>query len=90
MYIKDKLSVIEQVFLRKKIYIATWFFFFVVFFLLLSAKLTFLAKMRNVEKIVFSNITYKEGRFYQKRPELDLRCESSRKGEHRHPNWRYL
>ena len=40
-------------------------------------------------KIGFSNITYKEGMFYQKWSELDFRrCGSGRKSENRYPNWR--
>ena len=49
----------------------------------------FLGQNAPCEKIVFSNITYKEGRFNQKRSELEFRCESGRKGENRYPNWRY-
>ena len=55
------------------------FFFFLFFFFFFFAKFTFSAIMRHVD--FFSNITYKEGRFYQKRSELDFRCESGRKGE---------
>ena len=45
------------------------------------AKFTFSAKMGHVETHFF-NITYKEGRFYQKRSELGFRrCGSGRKSE---------
>ena len=85
MYIKDKLSVIERVCLRKNTQRNMFFFFFFFF-----PKFTFSAKMRHVENLIFSNITYKEGRFYQKRSELHFRCESGRKGDKRYPNWHYL
>ena len=84
MYIKDRLSVIERVLLGKR-YKETCFFCLFVF-----AKLTFSAKMRHEEKSFFSNITYKEGRLYQKRSELDFRCESGRKGENDYLTWHYL
>ena len=79
MCIKDKLSVIERIILRKNIQRHMIFF----------AKFTFSAKMRHVETRFFI-ITYKEGRFYQKRSELGFgRCVSGRKSENRYPNWRY-
>ena len=79
-YIKDKLSVIERMILRKNIQIHMIFF----------AEFTFSAKMRHVETRFF-NMTYKEGRFYQKQSELGFgRCGSGRKRENRYPNWRYL
>ena len=53
-------------------------------------KFTFSAKMCHVDKLFFSNITYKEGWVYQKRSELDFRCKWGRKGENRYPNWHYL
>ena len=91
MYIKDKLSVIDRVFLRK-IYKETCFFFF-FFSFFFFAKFTFSAIMRHEEKLFFCcffpNITYKEGRFYQKRSELDFRCGSGRRGKNRYPNWHY-
>ena len=84
MYIEDRLSVIERVFLRK-IYKETCFFF-VLFF----CQVYFLSQNASCGKFVFSNITYKEETFYQKRSELDFGCESGRKGENRYPSWRYL
>ena len=79
---QDKLSVIERVFLRKNTKKNVFFllrhveiFFFFFFFFF---------------NIFNFNITYKGGRFYQKRSELDFRCESGRKGENRYPNWHYL
>ena len=77
MYIKDKLSVIERVILRKNIQRHMIFFF---------AKFTFWAKTRHVETR-FLIITYKEARFYQRRSELGFgRCVSGRKSENRYPN----
>ena len=97
MYIKDRLSVIERVFLRKKytkkhvffclfVFCCCFFFllekktffffcfsfFYCFFFLFTFFLFTFSAKMCRAEKSFFSNITYKEGRFYQKRSELDF------------------
>ena len=71
---KYMLSVIERVFFLEKIYKETCLFF---------AKFTFSAKMRHMENMFFR--IYKEGRFCQKRSELDFRCESGRKGEYRYP-----
>ena len=64
MYIKDKLLVIERVILRKNIQRHIFFFFLLS---LLSRQ------KRAMWKRVFLNITYKEGRFYQKRSELGFR-----------------
>ena len=64
MYIKDKLSAIERVILRKNIQ-RHMIFFCEVYFLGPKAPL----------ETRFFNITYKEGRFYQKRSELGFgRC----------------
>ena len=96
MYIKDKLSVIELVFL-KKIYKETCFFF-CLFFCCFFCEVYFLRPNASCGKFVcffgvfffFSNISCGEGRFYVTRSELDFRCESGRKGDNRDPNWRYL
>ena len=84
MYIEDRLLVIERVFLRKNI--QRNMFFFCVFF----CEVYFLGQNASCGKFVFSNVTYKEETFYQKRSELDFRCESGRKGKNRYPSWRYL
>ena len=78
MYIKDKLSVIERVFLRKNIQRNMFFFFFFFFFF---CEVYFLGQNAPCGKIDFSNTTYKEGRFYQKRSELDFRCERVEKAK---------
>ena len=73
MYIKDRLSVIERVYLRKNIQGNMFFvFFFFVFFFCFFCEVDFLGQNAPRGKIVFSNITYKEGSFYQKRSEVDL------------------
>ena len=79
MYIKDSYRLLNGYFLHK-INKETCFF----------AKFTFSARMRHMEKMFFSNITYKEGKFYQQQSELDFRCESGRKGENRYSNWHHI
>ena len=53
MYIEDRLSVIERVFLRKIVQRKHVLLFFFVFFLVFFAKFTSSAKMRHVEKSFF-------------------------------------